>query len=313
MSFSADVKNEIARSPEEKKCCMLAEIAGFIRMCGSVKLSGGGKLDLRITTENPALARLFLLRIKSYFGVGANLKIRQRNLLKKGHTYQLTIGAEDNAEQILRETGILRVREGSNYLPEDISSDLTKSRCCKRAYLRGTFLGAGTISHPDRSYHMEIVSSSEILANDLKRLINSFGFRSKVTARKNNFVVYLKESEQISDFLALLGANNQVMEFENVRIVKELRNKTNRIVNCESANMDKTIDTAARQIEAIRFIEAKGGPTYLPEKLREIALLRLENPESSLTELGQMLEPPLKKSGVNHRFRKIEEIAETLR
>jgi len=298
MSFSADVKNEIARSPEEKKCCMLAEIAGFIRMCGSVKLSGGGKLDLRITTENPAIARLFLLRIKSYFGVGANLQIRRRNLLKKGHTYELTIGAEDNAEQILRETGILRVKEGCNYFPD---------------YLRGTFLGAGTISHPDKSYHMEIVCSSETLANDLKRLINSFGFRSKVTARKNSFVVYLKESEQISDFLALLGANNQVMEFENVRIVKELRNKTNRIVNCESANLDKTIDSAARQIETIRLIESKVGLTNLPEKLREIALLRLDNPESSLTELGQMLEPPLKKSGVNHRFRKIEEIAETLR
>jgi DNA-binding protein WhiA len=313
MSFSADVKNEIARSEEEKKCCTLAEIAGFIRMCGSVKLSGGGRLDLKIVTENPAIARAFLKRIKRYFGVSANLKIGQSNLLKKGYVYELTIDAENNAEQILRETGILRVREGCNYFPDDISSDLTKTRCCKRAYLRGTFLGAGTISHPEKSYHMEIVCSSSILANDLKRLINSFGFRSKVTARKNNYVVYLKESEQISDFLALLGANNQVMEFENVRIVKELRNKTNRIVNCESANLDKTIDSASRQIETIRLIEAKGGLAYLPEKLREIALLRLENPESSLAELGQMLDPPLKKSGVNHRFRKLEEVAERFR
>ena len=313
MSFSAEVKNEIARSEERKKCCTLAEIAGFIRMCGSVKLSGGGRLDLKIVTENPAIARAFLKRIKRYFGVSANLKIGQSNLLKKGYVYELTIDAENNAEQILRETGILRVREGCNYFPDDISSDLTKTRCCKRAYLRGTFLGAGTISHPEKSYHMEIVCSSSILANDLKRLINSFGFRSKVTARKNNYVVYLKESEQISDFLALLGANNQVMEFENVRIVKELRNKTNRIVNCESANLDKTIDSASRQIETIRLIEAKGGLAYLPEKLREIALLRLENPESSLAELGQMLDPPLKKSGVNHRFRKLEEVAERFR
>ncbi len=313
MSFSADVKNEMARSEEEKRCCMLAEIAGFIRMCGSVKLSGRGKFDLRLTTENPAIARLFLKRIKSYFGVGANLKIGQSNLLKKGHVYELTIGTEDNAEQILRETGILRVREGSNYFADDISSDITRTRCCKRAYLRGTFLGAGTISHPEKGYHMEIVCSSELLAGDLKRLINSFGFRAKVTGRKNSFVVYLKESEQISDFLALLGASNQVMEFENVRIVKELRNKTNRIVNCESANLDKTIDSAARQMETIRLIQSKRGLASLPEKLREIAELRLEHPESSLTELGQLLEPPLKKSGVNHRFRKIEEIAEKLR
>ena len=313
MSFSTDVKNEMARAVEEKKCCMLAETAGFIRMCGSVKLSGAGRLDLIITTENPAIARLFLKRIRQYFKVGANLRIGQSNVLKKGHVYELTIGAEDNAEQILRETGILRVREGCNYLPDDISSDLIKTRCCKKAYLKGTFLGAGTISHPERSYHMEIVCSSETLANDLKRLINGFGFRSKVTTRKNSFVVYLKESEQISDFLALLGANNQVMKFENIRIVKELRNKTNRIVNCENANLDKTIDSAARQIENIRLIETKGALLNLPEKLQEIALLRLENPDSSLAELGQLLEPPLKKSGVSHRFRKIEEIAKKLR
>ncbi len=313
MSFSADVKNEMTRSEEEKKCCMLAEIAGFIRMCGSVKLSGGGRLDLKITTENPAIARLFLKRIKAYFGVGANLKIGQSNLLKKGHVYELTIGSEDNAEQILRETGILRVREGCNYFPEDISSDLIKSRCCKRAYLRGTFLGSGTVSHPEKSYHMEIVCGSEILAQDLKRLVNSFGFRSKVTVRKNSYVVYLKESEQISDFLALLGANTSVMEFENVRIVKELRNKANRIVNCENANLDKSIDSATRQIEAIRLIDGKMGLAYLPDKLREIAELRLENPESSLVELGELLEPPLKKSGVSHRFRKLEEIAAKLR
>ena len=179
--------------------------------------------------------------------------------------------------------------------------------------MRGTFLGAGTISHPEKGYHMEIVCNSSTLANDLKRLINSFGLRSKVTTRKNNYVVYLKESEQISDFLALLGANKHVMEFENVRIVKELRNKTNRIVNCESANLDKTINSASRQIETIRLIESKGGLACLPEKLREIAVLRLENPDSSLTELGQMLDPPLKKSGVSHRFRKIEEIAERFR
>lgn len=313
MSFSGDVKNEMARANEEKKCCMLAEIAGFIRMCGSVQLSGGGKMNLRISTENPAIARLFIKRIKNYFSVGAVLSIEQSNVLKKSRIYELTIEAEDNAEQILRETGILRVKEGCNYFPDDISSDITKMRCCKKAYLRGAFMGAGTISNPDKSYHMEIVCSSEILASDVKKLINSFGLRSKVAKRRNSYVVYLKESEQISDFLALLGASNQVLEFENIRIIKELRNKTNRIVNCESANMDKAINSAARQIESIRLIESKRGLDSLPENLRSIAELRLENPESSLTELGALLQPPLQKSGANHRLRKIEEIAEKLR
>lgn len=313
MSFSMEVKKEISRAEEDKKCCVLAEIAGFIRMCGSVKLSGGGRLNLRIATENPAVARLYLKRIKDYFGVGVKLDIGQSNILKKNRVYELTIESEENAEQILRETGILRVKEGCNYFPDDISSDIIKSRCCKRAYLRGAFLGAGTISHPEKAYHMEIVCSNETLANDMKRLVNSFGLRSKVTQRRNSYVVYLKDSEQISDFLALLGANNRVLEFENIRILKELRNKTNRIVNCESANLDKTINSAARQIEAIKVIKDKEGLDSLPEKLKQVALLRLENPEISLSELGQLIEPPLQKSGVNHRFRKIEEIAERLK
>ena len=309
MSFSADIKNELARIETDKKCCMLAEIAGFIRMCGAVKLSGGGRLDLKLATENPAIARLYMKRIKSYYGVGADLQIGQSTLMKHGHVYELTIGTEANAEQILRETGILRVKEGCNYFPEDISADLVKTKCCRKGYLRGAFIGAGTISDPEKGYHLELVCSSELLANDLKRLINGFGLKSKVFARKKNYVVYLKESEQISDFLALLGAHNHLLEFENVRIVKELRNKTNRIVNCENANLDKTINSAGRQIANIRLIDSRRGIASLPDKLLEVAKLRLENPEASLTELAELVEPPLKKSGINHRFKKIEEIA----
>lgn len=313
MSFSADIKSELARLETEKKCCMLAEIAGFIRMCGTVKFSGAGRLDLKLATENATIARLFLKRMKSYFGVGAEVLIGQHALSKRGHVYELTIGADDNAEQILRETGILRVKEGCNYFPDDISPDLIKSKCCKKAFLRGAFMGAGTISDPEKAYHLELVTNSEDLAFDLKRLINSFGLRSKVSARKNSFVVYLKESEQIGEFLAILGAHNHLLEFENVRIVKELRNKTNRIVNCENANLDKTINTAAKQIDDIRLIDAKRGLWSLPTKLVEVARLRLEHPEASLAELGELLDPPLKKSGINHRLKKIEEMADRLR
>ncbi|MDD2216212.1 MAG: DNA-binding protein WhiA [Eubacteriales bacterium] len=312
MSFSSDVKNELARFETDKKCCMLAEIAGFIRMCGSIILSGSGRLDLKLTTENPAIARLFLKRIKSYFGVGAELQIGQNTLLKRGHVYEMIIGAESKAEQILRETGILRVKEGCNYFPDTISYDLVKTKCCKKAYIRGAFMGAGTISDPEKGYHLELVCTSEILANDLRRLVNSFGMKTKVVQRKNNYVVYIKEGEQISDFLALLGAHNHVLEFENIRIIKDLRNRTNRIVNCESANLDKTINSAVKQTSAIRLIDSKRGLDSLPEKLREVARLRLENPEASLAELAEMLDPPLKKSGINHRFKKIQEIAEKL-
>jgi DNA-binding protein WhiA len=313
MSFSANTKNELSRIEPEKKCCMLAEIAGFIRMCGTIKLSGGGKVNVVLLTENPAVARHFKRLIKDYFGTNASLVIAKTTILKKGHYYELVIGAEMNAEQILRETGILLVREGCNYISDGIYSDLVRTKCCRRAYLRGVFLGAGTITDPEKAYHLEIVCNSEVLSSDVKKLINSFGLHSKSVVRKNSHVVYLKEAEQIIDFLNILGAHGQLLDFENVRIVKEMRNKTNRISNCDSANLDKTINASARQVESIRLIDEKRGLSTLPEKLQEAARLRLENPEASLIELSELLDPPIGKSGINHRFKKIEEIAEKIR
>lgn len=313
MSFSATTKNELSRIEPEKKCCKLAEIAGFIRMCGTIKLSGGGKVNVVLLTENPAVARHFKRLIRDYFGTNASLVIAKTTILKKGHYYELVIGAEMNAEQILRETGILMVREGCNYISDGIYSDLVKTKCCRRAYLRGVFLGAGTISDPEKAYHLEIVCNSELLSNDVKKLINSFGLHSKSVIRKNSHVVYLKEAEQIIDFLNILGAHSQLLDFENVRIVKEMRNKTNRINNCDSANLDKTINASVRQLESIRLIDQTRGLASLPEKLQEAARLRLENPESSLIELSEMMDPPIGKSGINHRFKKIEEIAEKIR
>lgn len=313
MSFSATTKNELARIEPDRKCCKLAEIAGFIRMCGTIKLSGGGKLNVMLLTENPAVARHYKKLIKDYFGANASLVIAKTTVLKKGHYYELMISADMNAEQILRETGILMVKEGCNYISDGIYSDLIKTKCCRRAYLRGVFLGAGTISDPEKAYHLEIVCNSEILSNDVKKLINSFSLHSKTVIRKSSHVVYLKEAEQIIDFLNILGAHGQLLDFENVRIVKEMRNKTNRINNCDSANLDKTINASVRQVENIMLIEQARGLSSLPEKLRELARLRLENPEFSLIELSELLDPPIGKSGINHRFKKIEEIAEKIR
>lgn len=313
MSFSATTKNELSRTEPERKCCKLAEIAGFIRMCGTIKLSGGGKVNVMLVTENPAVARHFKRLIKDYFDTNAALVIAKTAILKKGHYYELMINAEKNAEQILRETGILMVREGCNYISDGIYSDLIKTKCCRRAYLKGVFLGAGTISDPEKAYHLEIVCNSEVLSGDVKKLINSFGLHSKSVLRKSSHVVYLKEAEQIIDFLNILGAHGQLLDFENVRIVKEMRNKTNRINNCDSANLDKTINASAKQLENIRLIDEFRGLNSLPDKLLEVAELRLENPEASLIELAEMMDPPIGKSGINHRFKKLEEIAEKIR
>ncbi len=313
MSFSSTTKNELARIEVEKKCCMLAQIAGFLRMCGTIKLSGGGKMDVKLTTENAAVARLFIKLLKSYFGARADLAVSEAAILKRGHSYELTIGSERNAEQILRETGILLVKEGCNYINDGIYSDIVKKRCCKKAYLRGVFLGAGTISNPEKAYHLEIVCNSEFLANDVKKLVNGFGLHAKIVPRKKNYIVYLKESEQITDFLNILGAHAQLLDFENIRIVKEMRNKTNRIVNCESANLDKTVNAASKQIVDIEYIRDMAGLGSLPEKLFSVAQLRLEHPEASLNELADMMDPPLKKSGLNHRIKKIGELADKIR
>lgn len=311
MSFTSDTKKELTQLEPDKKCCMLAEIAGFLRFAGSIVINEG-KMDIKVSTENPAVARLFITMIKQYFGAKSSLYISEAASLSKSRSYDLIISAEMNAEQILRETGILAIKEGGNYLTEGIDPDLVKKRCCKKAMIRGIFLAAGAISDPDKGYHLELVCASESMARDVKKLINSFGLKSKYVFRKNRYVVYIKECEQIIDFLNILGAHGQLFHFENVRITKELRNKTNRISNCDSANFDRTLNAAQKQLADIRVIEGTRGISSLPPKLRETALLRIENPELSLIDLAELFNPPLKKSGLNHRLTKLAEIAEKL-
>lgn len=313
MSFSVETKNELARLEQEKECCMLAEIAGFIRMTGSIRLAGGGKFTIVMSTENPAVARHYKIMIKEYFDAEANLEVGQGTTLKKSKIYFLTIGPEERSEQILRETGILMVRGGMNFISDGIYDGLIRTKCCKKAYLRGVFLGAGTITDPEKSYHIEFVCMTQTLANDVKKLINSFvDLHAKQIERKKHYVVYVKESEQIVDILNILQAHGQLLKFEDTRIIKETRNRTNRILNCDSANLDKTLNAAEKQLAAIHKIEEKKGLDFLNPKLRAVAELRIENPEATLQELADMMDPPMKKSGINHRIKKIEEIANTL-
>ena len=310
MSFSADTKNELAHVEPEKKCCMLAEIAGFIRMCGSIRLAGGGKFEIVTATEHPAVARHYKRMLKEYFGIDAELAVGQGSGLKKGRSYLLSIGPENLSEQILRETGILMVKEGMNYISDGIYDGLIRTKCCRKACLRGIFLASGTITDPEKSYHLEFSCSSQILAGDVKKLINSFvDLHAKVSARKKNYAVYVKEAEQIIDILAIMGAHSQIFAFEDVRITKEIRNKANRINNCDNANIDKTLKAAEKQLSWIHKIQETKGLAFLPDKLREVAVLRLENPEATLQELADMMDPPMKKSGLNNRFRTIEELA----
>jgi len=282
-------------------------------VCGSVKLGGEGKVTVIISTENPGIARRYKKMIKEYFKAKADLEISAGSGLKKGRVFYLKIPPEERSGQILRETGILMIRDGLNYISDGIYAEIIKTKCCKKAYMRGIFLGAGTISDPEKGYHIEFVCNSEMLASDVRKLINSFiGLNAKMIRRKKSSIVYVKESGQITDILNIMGAHSHLLDFENVKIVKEMRNKANRAFNCDNANLDKTLKAAERQMSSIRKIESMKGLSFLTGKLYDVAVKRLEHPEASLIELANLMEPPMKKSGVNNRLKKIEEIAETI-
>ena len=194
-----------------------------------------------------------------------------------------------------------------------VKNMILRHNCCKRAFIRGAFLAAGSMSNPEKSYHIEIVCMAMKKAEQLKSVINSFGLDAKVVGRKKAYVVYLKEGSQIVDLLNVMEATNALMDMENIRILKEIRNTVNRKVNCETANINKTVSAAGKQIEDIRYIQNQIGLKELPEALLEMAQVRLEYPNASLKELGDLLSTPIGKSGVNHRLRKLSEIAQRLR
>ena len=318
MSFASDTKNELSRIEPEKKCCMLAEIAAYIRTAGSIGITGFGKYSITVSTDNAAVARQFKKLVEKYFGINTELEILEggsvgKNRRTKKYTYRITIDSENNAEAILRECGILMIKEGHNYFADGIYDGLVRVKCDKKAYLRGAFLGAGTMSDPEKSYHLEFVLNSEAVANDLRKLINSFkDLSAKVVIRGKKHIVYMKKADYISDTLALMGASGQVLRLEDIRIRKSMMSSARRAMNCDNANVDRVIDASMRQVEAIRVIAETKGLLWLDSKLSEMAALRLEHPDASIAALGEMCDPPLKKSGVNNRLRKIEEIAERL-
>lgn len=312
MSFSSKVKGEICRYLEMSKEEALAEISAIMKVSGTIAFSGR-ELKFRITTENPASARLAFTLLKEYFDVHSKLMVKKSNSLKKNNIYMVVIEESMGVRELLIKTGILKEDEGLMSLDYSIGEKFIDSEEKKRAYIRGAFIGGGSISNPEKNYHLEFVTHSQEYSEDLCKIINSFGLNSKVIQRKNSYIIYIKEGEQIVDLLNIIGAHTALLEIENIRIIKEMRNNVNRLVNCETANLSKTVNAAVRQVESIKLIEREIGLARLPKNLREIAELRLKFPDESLKELGEMLEPKVGKSGVNHRLRKIEKIAEELR
>ncbi len=308
MSFASETKKELTNL-EIKPCCIQAELSALIRMNGSMSFSNR-KLIVDIQTENAAIARRIYTLIKKSYDVPVELLVRKKMRLKKNNVYIVRLSQQ--AKEILEDMKILG--EGFTFI-HDIASVLVKKKCCKRSYLRGAFLAGGSVNNPETSsYHLEIASLYKEHNDSLCELMNKFGLNSKTLERKKGYITYLKEAEKITEFLNIIGAVNALLRFEDVRIVRDMRNSVNRLVNCETANLNKTIGASIRQVENIRYINDTVGLHILPEKLREIAELRLHYTDVTLKELGEMVSGgTISKSGINHRLRKIDEIAEKLR
>jgi len=306
MSFSSKTKNELARRTSDSKCCQMAELSALVRVSGTIQLRVLGKTDLLITTENAAIGRLIFVLFKRSMRIHTDLEVVKNNVLRKNNSYQIKIM---DATDILKRLEIMVEKDDSIVINNGLPKKLIEDECCKRAYIRGVFLGGGSLSDTEKSYHLELITHREDYANELKDLINSYELYARVIARKKNFIVYLKEGDQIVDLLNIIGAHSALMAFENVRIVKSMRNNINRLVNCENANLSKMVNAAVKQKKHIEIIDQYAGLDSLPDALKEIAMIRLSNTDVSLKELGEMLDPPIGKSGVNHRMKKIEKIA----
>ncbi len=307
MSFSNDIKNELLRLEYADDSERVSLLAGLARMDGTILIGAGRQISLQLVSENAAVARLVFSWLKSLFHVEAEVTIQRQNRLKKNVLYVVDVPSQTRMPVLLNTLGMVD-RDGLLFRSE-IPVELVDSDILRRAYIRGVFLGGGSMTDPKRSYHLEIVTQSEEYAGHLIDLIENYNIYPRMSYRKESIVVYLKESEQISDFLALIGAYEAVMALENTRIQKNVRNQVNRLVNCETANLNKSIDAAQRQIQHINLIASRMGLERLPDSLRQAAEVRLNHPEESLKDLGQLLDPPVGKSGMNHRMRRLEELA----
>ena len=313
MSFSSKVKEELSKECNSPRHCCIAETAAIISMCGKVIFDEKDHVRIEIHTENVNVARKYFTLLKKTYNINTDISIRHSSSLNKNRSYVLSVNDDETARKILM---TCRLMKPFGVIEEDFSisdSLIIQRECCKRAFIRGAFLAAGSVSDPVKTYHFEIVCLSEAKAKQLQMIMETFNINARVIKRRKYFVVYVKDSSQVVDLLNIMGAYNALMDMENVRIVKDMRNNVNRKVNCETANINKTVSAAVKQIEDIRFIQMSSAFDELPESLQEMAELRVRYPEATLAELGQLLDTPVGKSGVNHRLKKISLFADELR
>lgn len=297
LSFALQVKNELARSPFAKRCCSLAELKAFLQANGFLVI-GKNNRKILIPTEYAPIARRLFKLFKHAFKITPDILTFRKNRLQKKNSFIIQVSRESDVSKVLQDLGFLFS-----------AAELLENICCRRAYLRGLFLAGGSLTNPEREYHLEIVVPYESYAEGIVRLLDIFRLKIRYFQRKGDFVLYLKGGEKIGDFLRIIAAHSGLLNFENIRVVKGVRNQINRLVNCETANLTKTIFASQDQIQNIRLIQETIGLENIPPSLREVAELRLSFPEATLKELGDLAEPSLTKSSINHRLRRLNALA----
>ena len=314
MSFSKQVKEELLSIIGSARHCQLAELAAIFQFCGFITDSGDCRPVIGISTENKMISIKCFTLLKKTFNIYASVSVRKHSPKSENFVYGLRIEDYRKANEVLMALklydGVREIYCRADSVPNAV---LLKSACCKRAYLRGVYLAAGSMSNPQKGYHFEFVCDKQEQAEKLLEVLKDFSIEAKEVLRKRYYVVYLKDGEAIVDLLNIMGAHVALMELENTRIVKEMRNSINRRVNCEAANITKTVNAAAKQVEDILYIQKHFGFEKLPDNLKQMAQLRLDYPDATLKELSELSYPPVGKSGVNHRLRKLSELAERLK
>lgn len=312
MSFSGDVRTQIAGIIPGPAHCRLAELAVLLALSASFTWTPDTGLRLEISADKGAAGRKCFTLLRKQININSRLRSMVQD---QSDSFQCSIQGADAQEELEKLAAVLGYEDRTRPFGQEgtrIPGALLERECCRRAFLRAAFLCVGSMSDPEKEYHLEFACTEGDTAEQIREVLNGYGMGAKVIRRKKYHVVYLKDSEEIAQVLGLIGAHVSLMELENRRIMKEVRNSVNRRVNCETANISKTVNAAQNQIRDIQFLEREGRLRELPEGLRKIAELRLEHPEVSMSELGRMCSPPISKSGVSHRLRKLSEHAQRL-
>ena len=305
MSFTSDVRDELAHIQPECSHCDKATLAALVRIEGTLFVSGPGRYRVEIATDAPSVARLMIRLLHTIYSLRTELTVR-RSVLHKTPNYLIEVPAQRGLAEALRDMGVISADGG---LQLGIDERLIAKQCCAAAYLRGAFLGSGFISNPKSDFHFEIIVESAELAEGLVRIMEEKGINARIMQRRSSYMVYLKSGSAILEFLAFTGAHHAAISLEEERVVKSVRNDVNRQINAELANQQKASSAAVGQLMSIAAVVEHYGMEALPPALQEVIKLRVRHPDSSMKELGAFADPPLSKSAINHRMRRIEQMA----